>query len=249
MPSPSISPHSTKASAKKTRTLANWKYIEPRAATPPSPPCQRKGEGRFQRDKVTGGDGDDNRRPCCPRGESPLAPAPPGPADSVARRETRVLEASPKSQQGASRRDTGSLIPRGDPLHLAPVKQQPAATTRAEPAGPQPALPHPVAMTFGIRRESDAPRPARQHDRPARERVRPDVDLRRVGSAQQRRRQHLRGPPLARDPPARQQDQAVAVERGQVEVVQHGEDRHAARAPELRDDVVDARLMAEIEVG
>src|SRR5207247_7218357 len=104
-------------------------------------------------------------------GEGPLAPAPAGPAGSVARRETRVLEASPKSQQAASRRDTGSLIPRGDPLHLAPVKEQPAATTRAEPAGPQPALPHPVAMTFGIRRASDAPRPARQPAPPPRERV------------------------------------------------------------------------------
>src|SRR5438132_166578 len=43
MPSPSISPHSTKASAKNTRTLANWKYIpEPPAATPPLRACQRK---------------------------------------------------------------------------------------------------------------------------------------------------------------------------------------------------------------
>src|SRR5438552_484217 len=85
--------------------------------------------------------------PVLSQGESPLAPAPARPADSVARRETRVLEASPKSQQAASRRDTGSLIPRGDPLHLAPVKEQPAATTRAEPAGPQPVPPHPVEQS------------------------------------------------------------------------------------------------------
>src|SRR2546427_11327862 len=60
MPSPSISPHSTKASAKKTRTLANWKYIGPRAAASP------QGSKPFQLHTVTGADGDDNRRPCSP---------------------------------------------------------------------------------------------------------------------------------------------------------------------------------------
>src|SRR5438093_2710940 len=63
MPSPSISPHSTKASAKKTRTLANWKYIpEPRASTPPLRACQRKRQKAVSIRTVTGVGGDDNRR-------------------------------------------------------------------------------------------------------------------------------------------------------------------------------------------
>ena len=75
----------------------------------------------------------------------------------------------------------------------------------------------------------------------------PHVDRRAVRRREPLRRQHS-GASVGLDPAAGEQDDALAVERGEVQVVQDGHDRGAARPPQIVGDVLDARVVPEVEV-
>ena len=79
--------------------------------------------------------------------------------------------------------------------------------------------------------------------------VRTDVDVRSVGGADGLACQDGVGRPLAAHPAFAHEHEPVAVDGGQVQVVEHRQDGQAALAAERMHDVVHAGLMAQVQMG